>query len=78
MMNRFQMLLSMGSQPAPLYPGKIYAEEDPVGPVNIYGSSKLAGEVAVGSVGGHSGLQIVGTPGLVQIGSFTTIAVIVW
>ena len=27
--------------------GKTYTEDEPVGPVNIYGSSKLAGEVAV-------------------------------
>jgi hypothetical protein len=27
--------------------GKIYSEDDVIGPVNIYGSSKLAGEVAV-------------------------------
>jgi hypothetical protein len=27
--------------------GKIYAEGDAVGPVNIYGSSKLAGEVGL-------------------------------
>ncbi len=27
--------------------GKLYLEDDPVGPVNAYGSSKLAGEVAV-------------------------------